>query len=324
MPKLKILLYWFEMDQRPELLQPFVELSAHFEFIHIIYRKPAERTTSSSPFKMIYWFDYSSPYQLLNKIKPDRVVITDAADLLSISLVIACKSRNIATFSLQHGFVIGNVVSNLADIVREPILSKNKFAVYAKLLAFYIKGINYKKLFLLPQLISFLFSYYKHGGTKSLYRNKYNWRLVDNYLCYSEGSAKVFFERDGIDNSKVKIIGVITFDELFKVLNNKFIQPSGDKYYLLIDTNFSEHKNPVTNEQILRNYQELAEYCKNNNARLKVKLHPWCYNKDYTKEFRLDNVDFLKNIPQYDLAVLIKNAIGCFGFFSTLSFPVLA
>jgi len=50
-----------------------------------------------------YWTDYITPYTLLKKIKPDKIVFFEIIDLRQIALIIAARSKNIKTLYLEHG-----------------------------------------------------------------------------------------------------------------------------------------------------------------------------------------------------------------------------
>ena len=88
--KKKAILFWFEMDKRLELLQPFITMSDDIEFVHVFFRTREERQIQLSPFEIIYWFDYKTPYEMLKKHKPDFIVGA-TENLLAISLIVAAR-----------------------------------------------------------------------------------------------------------------------------------------------------------------------------------------------------------------------------------------
>jgi len=92
------------------------------------------------------------------------------------------------------------------------------------------------------------------------------------------------------------------------------------KYYLMIDTSFVDYHKPISREQIQRCYQALAEYCRLNDAKLYIKLHPWNYETPGLVND--DTISFFRNVNMAELAKLIVNATGCFGFYSTLTMPI--
>jgi hypothetical protein len=88
----------------------------------------------------------------------------------------------------------------------------------------------------------------------------------------------------------------------------------------LIDTSFVDYYKPISPAQIQRCYQALATYCRHNDAKLYIKLHPRNYeNPGLVND---DTIRFSRNIDMPSLAKVIVNAAGCFGFYSTLTMPI--
>ena len=87
----------------------------------------------------------------------------------------------------------------------------------------------------------------------------------------------------------------------------------------MIDTAFTDYHREITDEQMNRCYQELKKYCMANDAVLVVKLHPHMYQKSSLQED--EHLKVVRNLPMDELAGYIKNAEGCFGFYSTLTMP---
>jgi hypothetical protein len=318
--KKKVLLLWYEIDTRPELLRPFAEISDEIEFIQLVYRTREERTGSSSPFRMIFWFDYLSPEQLINDIRPD-IVLGNTQDLLSISLLRTCRKKKIPVYFLQHGFAVDNPSAALPKLKRQIAVAGSTVAKYLRIFFFYFSSFSFYRVKEWIQGLRLFFAFSVKNPTEALEKNWYAWWCPDACICFSEYAA-VYYKRLYHEHSNFYYTGIICFDDFFRHVRETADQQTSSDYYLLIDTNFEEYKEAVTINEINRFYLNLSEYCRKRNARLKIKLHPWNYG--YEGLLKHDNIDFYRNLDTAGLNELIIQARGCFGFYSSLSIPVAA
>lgn len=320
MMKKKGLLIWFEMDRRPELLQLFINASDEIEFIHLFYRKRGERLCDLSPFEMIYWFDYKNPYQIIKKYKPDFIVGTTEG-LLAISLIVAAKEMHIPYYGVQHGFTPEKILSLHRKIQRRSIFSASVLKTYFYTTRFYFSSLRKKNVRLILQYFKVLFSFYRMNPLNAVYKhNKYYWIKPNYYVCFSEHSSRHYEKLYDLNATRFKFLGIPCFDEFFKEISVYVPANDAEKYYVLVDTSFEEYKKLITQEQIQRCYKVLSEYCKLNNARLYIKLHPWSYkHSHYVND---ETISFIKNISMNELGKLIAGSDGCFGFYSTLTMPI--
>lgn len=318
MKKKRVLLLWWEVDNRPELLKPFILMSDEIEFIHLAFRCKKERTGSSSPFNMVYWFEYRSPQQLLKACNPD-LVLGATEGLLPIALINECKKQGIPVYGLQHGISPDNLDEILPDFSRPSLVSKEVLGKYVKIALFYFSSFFSFKLITLFHAIKIFILHYVQNTVMILGSNQYKWLRPDFYICFSEYSSKHYEQLYQLLPGQIRLTGFICFDDLFKTEPDSSEQ---ENYYLLIDTNFEEYKKPISQQQIKRCYEELNAYCRNTNAQLKVKLHPWSYKYDI--QLADKSVQFYRTVDAPDLYKLIVNAKGCFGFYSTLTLPIAA
>ncbi|HEX2845629.1 MAG TPA: hypothetical protein VHN59_03695 [Chitinophagaceae bacterium] len=324
MKRKRVLLCWPESPQRYERLKAFIDISEEIEFIHLFFRTPEERLEAYSPFRMIYWFDYKSPYALLNDIQPEKVVMGNVDDLLAISLVAACKRRGITTYGMQHGYITENIRDIHIETTRKGLSNAETWKRYFKILRFYfasIKGLNISRF---SQYNKFMYRYFRKGPMRTLSSFNYEWRKADFFICFTRYSGKFYLDRDQLPPERILEIGIPFFDTFFRIMEDgdKHGAVSSQKpYYILIDTAFMEVKNKVSAQDIRRCYQELAAYCKTRGAELKVKLHPHNYFNE--KLPVIPGVEYIKNLPDADLAKLISGSQACFGFYSTLCMPVV-
>ena len=50
-----------------------------------------------------YWSDHATPGRLLDRLQPDRVVLSEIIDLRQIALIIAARGRGLPSYYLEHG-----------------------------------------------------------------------------------------------------------------------------------------------------------------------------------------------------------------------------
>lgn len=316
--KKKGLLVWFEIDKRPELLQPFINMSNEIEFIHLFYRTKADRKAIVSPFEMIYWFDFTGPYDLLEKIKPDFIIgVTEG--LMEISLIAAAKESEILYYGLQHGFAPEGLELLLPEINRPSVFTGKTLKKYFKIFKWYFSSLRLKNSRRIRERMHFFISFYKMNPVDAIMKTGYSWLKPDHYICFSEQSAGHYRNLYGLTKDELIYIGIPSFDELFQVVKKGNSINDKGNYYLLIDTNFEEYHTSVSGEKIWRCYNELAKYCRQQNAGLIIKLHPWSYKYDYVDN---ETISFVKNVSMQGLGTLISNAVACFGFYSTLTIPI--
>src|SRR4051812_22144253 len=102
MKKKSVLLIWWELDHRPEFLQPFIDMSNEIEFTQLIFKNREERTGTGSPFKMIYWLDYANAKAILKDVNP-AVIIGVTESIFSAALINSARKAGIPFYGLQHG-----------------------------------------------------------------------------------------------------------------------------------------------------------------------------------------------------------------------------
>ncbi len=320
MPKKKVLLVWWEIDQRPEFLEPFVMMGDDFDFVQVIYKNRDERTGTSSPFTMIYWHDYPNAQSLLRDIRP-QVIIGVTESIFCAALIHAARKKDIPFYGLQHGYTPDNIAEVAADTRK---FEKTLFSSYLKSTLFFLRSFS---LFNPARFFSALYFYWLYPRMhvyKLLTKHHFPWLAPPYYICFSPYSAEHYKRMYRMQEDQIRYTGILWFDKLFKgfaaCAGNRTSQ--ANKYYLLIDTSFVNYQKPVSEAQINRCYQELASYCQANNARLVVKLHPLNYDSKTLPE--VTHIEYVRKLSDESLHQLITGCEGCFGFHSTLILPILA
>ena len=96
-----ILLCWGY--HRKGWVEPFEKLSNRFTFVYLFHIVKPENEVNYSSSPAIYWGDFTSPYDILNFVKPEKVVFMGVISGYAIGLNIACKNSGIPTYYLKHG-----------------------------------------------------------------------------------------------------------------------------------------------------------------------------------------------------------------------------
>jgi hypothetical protein len=316
--KKKGLLVWFEIEQRPELIQPFISMSDRIEFVQLYYRNEEDRKINTSPFKMIFWFNYSSPFKILKEIKPDFIIgVTEG--LMEISLINAARELRIPYYGLQHGFTPDNMHSLLPEINRPSVFGLYILKKYLKILWFYITSTKNRDFRHFIERMRFVVSFYKMNPLDAIAQSRYKWLKPTGYICFSEVSSTHCKKLYDLTETEIKYIGIPWFDQFFAGVRKGNSFALKEKYYILIDTNFEEYHTLISKEKIWRCYHILNNYCIEQNAKLYIKLHPWSYKYDFEDT---EYITFIRNIDMENLGRIVSDAKGCFGFYSTLTMPI--
>lgn len=317
----RVLLIWFELPNRPELLEPFSVLSNQFEFIHLIFNTSSERQQSHSPFQMIYWFDYASPFSLLKSIRPDVILSEFPSDLKCIALAVAAKRIGVPYLGITHGIYFAHSF----DIVvpNENSLGKlNDYSKYLRILRFYLSVVNVRDWKSSTSLLKFLYYFVRIGFFSALKKVKFEARWPLRYIVYQmKNSDKIMYDTHRFPADRLIPIGVPQFDKMFTYWNSVPEKKESEKFYLMIDTAWVQNASIPPDEVIYGTYRKLAAYCKQQGAKLLVKLHPHWYTHSALPQE--DNIEYVRNVSQDKLSDLMIQAQGCFLYFSTLSIPIV-
>lgn len=326
MVKKKLLLCWWY--DRADLIAPFLELQHTFEITVLFYRFPEqEELKVAFPFKRLFWTHYSSPYQILNEVKPDAVCFMGIENLLTFALLFASRYCKIPTAYIAHGITISYESflqaerTALPDVkperyrVDNPVYHKNKLHS----LTFLLRSLRPKHFGCVPFLLRFIKNTRRYSNiSERLYHAFSLCRLADQYIVYSRRFGRMLAERDRIPQERFIPIGPYAMDDLFRVLGEPAVADVSENeqpYYLLIDQPIAQ----ITQEQKGEFYQKLADAAARTNHQLIIKLHPMDYDKE--KLPTCSNIRYIRQTD--DLPGLIQKADGCYGYYSALLLPVL-
>ncbi|NCT75338.1 MAG: hypothetical protein GXC78_12445 [Chitinophagaceae bacterium] len=319
--KPRVLLNWD--TERKDLLEPFVRLHEHIEFI-IIWGDYVQEEKRNHPFRQISFKSYRTPYALLKDIKPDKVLFFNINSFPQVALNLAAHNLGITTYVMHHGIHH----SDFLEIVqRKAVMEgppRNKLTSNFQTFRFYFSALKFKNLAQLPAFIRF--AWYRKRMERLLAAEKcvFPARLPDWYINLSPHNAIAIKKVDHIkDDTRFIYIGHPFFDRILSDFAElqKQSAPVTEKYWLLID--FPNNDNVVAFKLMGASgkeafYKQLSAIAKGAGYRLKIKLHPFGY--DSVHNYQDDNIDLIR---EADIGRLIFEAAACFSFFSTLLIPVI-
>ncbi len=235
----------------------------------------------------LYWSNYATPKELLEKIKPDRVIFFEIIDLWQIPLIVTCHKFKVKTFFVEHG--VGNSVELVIGRFNEIPSLKERLALYAKKIFyslpriiknryFFVSAAQYLPAKDIPNYFR-LTSYFKkytpfHALSKLKFRNRtphfallFNRNNIDPFLLYNE-----------IESQNIIIEGVPFFDKYF-------LREVVEKDHIV----FIEH--PYLEEGILnwdnkwheKIARSLERFAIDYNVSVIVKLHPRSVISNWTR-----------------------------------------
>jgi hypothetical protein len=321
MRKCKILLNWD--ITRKDLLEPFLNLKDDIEFV-LIWGNIPRTDEWIKPFKQVFFSDYSTPYALLNDVKPDKVLFLGINSFPQVALNLAAKNRRIPTYVMHHGIYHADNLENNLQLEKLGLHKKRKLLRNINSLTFYFSALRIRNAGQLLKYCYFAWLRQRRNAWVAKAKCVFDARVPDRYIDLSPHNAIITKKLDRISgDEKFSYIGHPFFDQLLQRLGeltgkNEAIN---DNYFLLID--FPNRDGVLalkimTVEKKHQFYKALSHLAKSMNCRLKIKLHPSGYDSPYN--YSDDNIDL---ICETDMAGLIYGARECFSFFSTLLIPII-
>lgn len=319
--KKRILLNWD--TTRPDLLEPFYALKNDFEFI-IVWEQEKQDAFSKSPFRQIFYNDFKTPYQLIKKINPDKVLFFNINSFPQIALNLAAKNLGIPTFTMHHGIYSSdsleiNKKKEQLGLVSRKKLWHNNFST----LFFYLSALKLKNIDQLFKYLYFPVIRKRRNRVLALERMVFEARLPTRLIQLSPYNATIDKQIHRLpSDQRFLYIGHPFFDAILKRLSSAGeSQLVSGRFFLLID--FANIDSSIAFKTLTRDgkhdfYKRLSDIAKSFGCRLKIKLHPAGFDSPYN--YKDDNIDL---IYDEDVVPLILNAEKCFSFYSTLIIPII-
>jgi len=332
--KPKILLCW--PYHRQHWVSVFNLLKNDFDFVFLNWADSSFEINSYTDCAKTYWLNYKNIQQLVEEIKPDKVVFMGVDNPLTILLNHYCKKKHIPTYMMQHGIfhdyaayieeeTMARQRAKLPRPADNKIIPERKGVNKKSGVLFFLNSLSFKTIF--PFITIFqieLLKRFLKSHTKAYRYTKYSSRRARFYIVFTRFCSGILKIRDGVSFDAMLEVGNQEADEIFKQVNQEELPLYSEKpYYLLIDDPLGEIADYNTNgifpkEDVNSFHQKLNQFALQNNKRLIIKLHPDSYNSTFF--IKDDNVTFVKqaNIPN-----LIKFSSAVFGGTSTLLIPAL-
>jgi len=306
-------------------IQIFEGLNAYFEFHYLYYVYPSQEGVSFTNCPKHYWVDYKNAQDLLDKIRPQKVIMMDTGSLLCLATLFCCRSRKIPTFVMQHG-LFHDLETNLGidkKMAQNSVQQKkviDPFNTRKHTSSFFIKSLRVKDFFNFFRVVKWQLNRRKMFDLEAAQLNRHPYQQADFYIVYTKFNGYYFTELNGVPESKMLEIGVPEFDPFF---NNSVTKTPETPYNLIIDSALTYSEELQTNGLVSQEsfnafIKQVNEISLRDGRRLYVKLHPYSYgNKKLCKD---DNIVYFEDT---DVVSLILNASAVIGFDSTLMIPAV-
>ncbi|WP_299819408.1 polysialyltransferase family glycosyltransferase [uncultured Pontibacter sp.] len=301
------------------------------EFYFLYYTSPNEEKSNfyKSYGYAIYWKNFTSAQQLLQKICPSKVVFLYIESYNHVVLNLACKSFNIPTYQLEHGLRADYVVGfdpKFSPSLPVPYIQRLKSK--ARLLLQISSKIK-SRLFLLNSIKllpkeaadfarEFILVRKKHNFLETSRRVASYKRIPQIYISFSHNIFKIHQKEENLPiNTKVHFIGVPYFDHLAKIKEAEEI-----KAVLFIDQPLAEQSLLGWTKELKHSFsKQLVTICNALGYTLLVKLHPV---QDKAGWAALSQNHDLKLISDSDIDWYAPRVRIVFGFYSTYLLPFAA
>jgi hypothetical protein len=229
---------------------------------------------------VVYWHDYSNPRRLLQKVKPDKIVLYEIIDQQQVSLIIKARTLGITTFYLEHG-AAGDAATALERSKQKDAFNINRTASLLEKLRnsffsvlrtkyFYYSSVNGIRSFRsFWNFITLPFLQTIYGPNKALRHRIFRERVPDYNIVFNRTNFEQFRLYTGIGEEDAIFTGVPMFDSFYN------FSPGEDDYIVYIEQPFLEVGfmgwTPNHHKAVALG---LHNFAKERKIKLVVKLHP--------------------------------------------------
>jgi hypothetical protein len=267
--------------------------------------------------RIIFFQSHNNAVDVMDEINPDLVFLQSSFEPIKLSVILACKSKKIplATSFIravgmstkqQYNPIITNLRVLLSKKIRGDSESKdskrfNGLRFYLIRLKFLLKTISKCK-----NRIGFVLFCLLYIKANILSLDKIHSILSgDLNLCSLEKDLDIL-NKNGINSSKIKIVGNPAFDELYHKINNQN-QPNitTEKIRVLFcPPPLHEHGYWSTSKEFHLINSVINKVLKNKNVEINIKIHPTSSFMDEYKTQLLQNIHRVKIFQKEDVIEL--------------------
>ena len=318
---MRVLLCWGY--HRHGWVAPFEQLNGEFDFHYLFHlsKEDEERSHTNQP--RHYWNEFRTAQEILDKIKPDRLVFMSLSGLRPIALNMVARRRKIPTFIFQHGYFrslesylsLPTTPAKRVGEMRIPTRAKSAWQA----IRFMLRSNIVKEPIDSLLAVAMLLESRNTGHYRSQLRFRFRGRMPDQYVTYSEETSEIHRQLDDASSSSIVPVGIPEFDPIFRLLANS--KEDSKKNVLLIDSPNAENRYGITTTSIERKVRFLNGLSLRLEQRgypLVVKLHPETYTAGW-----LPSPNNVRYVRDDDIGPLIQEAHACLGFDSTLVIPAI-
>ena len=305
------------------------ESNKNIEWVFLFHYKP-DKNDNTSEFQTrypnnnishVYWKDFLTPFMLLKKTKPDKIIFFEINDTWQIPLVIAAKKTKTTTFFIEHG--VGNSVQMVFDRFKKNTPFVNKLINYFYKICTSLIRILHNRVFyfsVINQITSnknkakylkllYYFKIYSpiHSLTKCLFPE----RTPDYALLFNNNNVAPFLIYNILSKNRIINTGVPFFDNYY------LAEAKADNYLVFIEHPYLEEKILGWNNEFHQKIAEtLNDFASRNSIKIYVKLHPRSNLKNWTR-YNFDQ-KYIEIIQDGNYTVLFLNAKLILSYSSTL------
>jgi len=301
---------------------------ANFYFIEYLNEKSLQNTECLKYGEVLYWKDFNDAYELINKIRPVKVIFYFIESYNHVALNVACKVNNIPTYHLEHGLRFS--LSYYKSINKSKLVQAKSISRFKRLSGITEVFDKYRNRRFFQHTARkspskerlFLAEYYnirsKNGIFDTFQQLKSNLRLPDSYISFSPLIFNYHKELEDLpDNYPVEFIGIPQFDAFYKW---EQVSVSGE-HILFIDQPLHEQQlygwSRAGKEFFLKTLAHQILLLK---KKLYIKPHPLNDLELYNELLTSGDVKLVAN----DWEVVVTDINAVLGFSSTLLLPFMA
>lgn len=296
-------------------------------FLEYTLKLEIERDEYKQYGEAIFWSDFNSAQDLINKIKPAKVLFYFIETFNHVAVNVACKVAGIKTYHIEHGIRSHDFLKIDFSI---PALSlKDKLKNYAAIIGTFRTRLKGRQFFkntvknLPTEHADFLTHYFKIRKKESIAKTfelvKSEYRLADMYISFSPKIFDFHILNDHLPATyPVKFIGCPSFDYLAELK----VENPGNETILFIDSGFETQLLFGWNEDNKKVFlQYLLDFAESTGKKLLIKIHPYGNVALYEEIISNRNASIITNAQFVDG---IKSSTIIIGFYSTLLMPLMA
>jgi hypothetical protein len=304
----------------------FLEHDTSNEYEQLWFDSPAEmhQHPASAPSfvrRTLYWGDYRTPKQLLESVRPDKVVVMEMVDLHQIALIATARKMRIPTIYLDHG-AAGDRETYMRRMRSEPTFFFRKLVQklrrpaalwsFLKTRAFYLSATHACSSGSKLAYVLLSFRLISRPVMQALHATRFPERNPEHFIVFSSANADQYRLCYDLDGNAVHHTGVPTFDTFFRAGT-----PTLAGHLVFIDHPYFESGlYGWTGEHHHRLARTLESIARTHEMPVYVKLHP-ASDLSRWRAYKLDT-SWVRVLQAGDFTELYLSSALILGFASSM------